>query len=50
MATIYLLVNLNLLIGEYKPYYEHFKILTFGALLLIPVLAYLTPQTVKKLD
>lgn len=50
MAIIYLLVNLNLLIGEYKPYYEHFKILTFGALLLIPVLAYLTPQTVKKLD
>lgn len=49
MSIIYILVNLNLLIGEYKPYYEHFKILTFGALFLIPVLAYLQPKTVKKL-
>lgn len=35
----YLLCNLSLLLGEFRDYYDHFKILTYGALLLIPLLA-----------
>jgi hypothetical protein len=27
-------------LGEYNHYYEHFKILTYGALALIPLLAW----------
>lgn len=44
MALIYIVVNLKLLLGEYNYYYEHFKILTYGALLLIVVLAVLKPK------
>ncbi|NNM94611.1 MAG: DUF2029 domain-containing protein [Bacteroidia bacterium] len=35
----YLACNLSLLLGEYNNYYDHFKILTYGALLLIPLLS-----------
>lgn len=38
LALIYLATNLKLLLGEFNYYYEHFKILTYGALLLIPLL------------
>ncbi len=42
-VIIYLLCDLKLLLGEFNAYYEHFKILTYGALLLIPVLALCDP-------
>jgi hypothetical protein len=35
---IYLCANLKILLGEFNRYYEHYKILTYGALLLIPLL------------
>lgn len=35
----YLACNLALLLGEFNDYYDHFKILTYGALLIIPILA-----------
>ncbi|HTA28625.1 MAG TPA: glycosyltransferase family 87 protein [Bacteroidia bacterium] len=38
-ALSYLLCNLNLLFGQYREYYDHFKIMTYGALLIIPLLA-----------
>lgn len=38
LALIYLCENLKLLLGEFIPYYEHYKIVTYGALLLIPLL------------
>ncbi len=44
MGLIYVVVNLKILLGEYNYYYEHFKILTYGALLLIIVLASLKPK------
>ncbi|MES2132640.1 MAG: glycosyltransferase family 87 protein [Bacteroidota bacterium] len=44
LILIYFAVNLKLLLGEFNPYYEHFKILTYGALLLIVVLATLQPK------
>jgi len=38
LILIYLLVNLKLLLGSLNAYYDHYKILTYGALLLIPLL------------
>jgi hypothetical protein len=38
LSLIYLSANLSVLLGEFNHYYEHFKILTYGALLLIPLL------------
>jgi hypothetical protein len=40
LSIIYLLCNLKLLLGEFDPYYQHFKILTYGALLIIPMLVW----------
>jgi len=42
-ALSYLLCNLSLLLGEYRDYYTHFKILTYGALLVIPLLVFCYP-------
>jgi hypothetical protein len=41
---IYLLCNLKLILGAYNEYYEHFKILTYGVLLLIVLLAVCVPK------
>jgi hypothetical protein len=38
LIFIYLSANLKLLLGEFNRYYEHFKVLTYGALLVIPLL------------
>jgi len=42
MALIYLCTNLKVLLGEFNRYYEHYKILTYGALLLIPALVWVS--------
>jgi hypothetical protein len=39
IGLVYLVANLKLLLGEFNAYYEHYKILTYGALLLLPLLA-----------
>lgn len=39
---IYLCCNLKLVLGEFNHYYEHYKILTYGALWLLVILAYVT--------
>jgi hypothetical protein len=39
LSVIYLTSNLKVLLGEFNHFYEHFKILTYGALLLVPLLA-----------
>jgi hypothetical protein len=44
LAIIYLCANLKLLLGEFNQYYEHYKILTYGALLLIPLLVWVSTQ------
>ena len=41
----YLACNCSLLLGMFNKYYEHFKVLTYGALLLIPLLALCVPKT-----
>ncbi len=47
LALIYLTANLKILLGEYNGYYEHFKILTYAALLLIPMLAWVSSENKK---
>ena len=43
LVIIYLLVNLKLLLGNFNEYYEHFKILTYGAIFLLVILSVLIP-------
>lgn len=43
---VYLLCNLKLIFGNYNEYYEHYKILTYGALLLIVLLSFCRPKEV----
>jgi hypothetical protein len=38
LSIIYLTANLKILLGEYNRYFEHFKVLTYGALMLIGLL------------
>ena len=40
LSIIYLTANLKIVLGEFNKYYEHFKILTYGALLFIPLLVW----------
>jgi hypothetical protein len=43
LVTIYFLVNLKLILGTFNDYYEHFKILTYGAIILVITLGFLIP-------
>ncbi|MBA2610708.1 MAG: DUF2029 domain-containing protein [Bacteroidetes bacterium] len=45
LALIFLCVNLKLLLGAYNNYYDHYKILTYGVLLLIPLLIWVSNKT-----
>jgi hypothetical protein len=48
LSIIYILVNLKLIVGNYNQYYEHFKILTYGAILLFVTMSFLIPpKTIK---
>ncbi|MES2680006.1 MAG: glycosyltransferase family 87 protein [Bacteroidota bacterium] len=47
LALIYLVANLKILFGEFNRYYEHFKILTYAALLLIPLLIWVVRENKK---
>jgi hypothetical protein len=44
----YLACNLSLLLGVFNVYYWHFKILTYGALLVVPMLALCVPKAVQQ--
>lgn len=45
LILIYLCANLKLLLGTYNNYYDHYKILTYGALLIIPLLIWVSRKT-----
>jgi hypothetical protein len=49
LIFIYLSANLTVIFGAYNAYYEHFKIMTYGALLLIPLLIRLSLKKEKTL-
>lgn len=44
LTIIYLSANLTILLGEFNRYYEHFKLLTYGTLLMIPLLFWVSTQ------
>jgi hypothetical protein len=48
LILIYLLTNAHLLLGEFRKYYDHYKIITYGGLLMIVLLVYLKPDKVLK--
>jgi len=43
LVISYLCCNLDFIFGEFREYYTHFKILTYGALIIIPLLAFSFP-------
>lgn len=45
LSLIYLLGNLKIVLGTFNSFYEHYKILTYGALLLIPMLMWVSKKT-----
>lgn len=47
LVVIYFCSNLKLLLGTFNDYYDHYKILTYGALLLIPLLVWVSRQAAK---
>lgn len=49
ISLVYLASNAKILLGEFNQYYEHFKILTYAALLLIPLLAWACYYTGRRL-
>jgi hypothetical protein len=40
----FLLCNLSFLLGEYNIYYAYFKTLTYGMLMIVPMLAISVPE------
>jgi hypothetical protein len=44
LCISYLACNISFLLGQFNAYYVHFKVLTYGALLLIPLLAICIPN------
>ena len=44
LVVSYLLCNLSFLLGEYNIYYAYFKTLTYGILLIVPLLAVSVPD------
>lgn len=50
MAVIFLVCNSTILLGTFREYYDHFKILTYAALLLIIPLAMCRPSYLEVKD
>lgn len=50
LCLIYLASNLKILLGEFNAYFEHFKILTYAALFLIPFLVLVSKAKYSKIS
>ncbi len=48
LAIIYFLTNSHFILGVFNDYYQHFKTLTYGVLMLIIVLAFCHPNKLMK--
>lgn len=46
---LYLLLNSHFLLGSFRPIFDHYKTLTYGVLLLIPLLAFSRPTKLENL-
>jgi hypothetical protein len=44
MTIIYLVLNSHFILGQFNNLYDHFKVLTYGVLLLVGVLAFCRPH------
>jgi hypothetical protein len=44
VVVLYFSTNCHLILGTFNEYYDHFKVLTYGALLFIPILAISSPK------
>lgn len=49
ILVIYLLLNSHFLIGAFRNIFDHYKTLTYGAILIIPLLAYAKPSKINEL-
>ncbi len=47
MSFLFLILNAHLLLGSFIKYYDHYKTLTFGALLLVAVLFVCRPEKIE---
>lgn len=48
ISTCYLALNCHLLLGSFKEIYDHYKVLTYGAILLILILGFCRPKFIEK--
>ena len=48
LSLVYLLTNAHLLLGEFRSYYDHYKIISYGGLIMIGLLAFLKPDKISK--
>jgi hypothetical protein len=48
LCIIFLCFTLKFILGAFNNYYDHYKILTYGALLLIPMLAWIWNRSKKE--
>ena len=47
MVFVYLLTNSHFILGAYNKWYDHFKTLTYGALILLVILAFSNPKIIE---
>jgi hypothetical protein len=47
ISICYLALNCHLLLGTYKEIYDHYKVLTYGAILLILILGFCRPKFIE---
>ncbi|MBK9284472.1 MAG: DUF2029 domain-containing protein [Sphingobacteriaceae bacterium] len=48
LIIIFSLTGSHFYLGQFNDYYDHFKTLTYGALLIIPVLAFCSPEKLNE--
>jgi hypothetical protein len=48
MSMVFLVCNATIILGHFREYYEHFKIITYAALLSIIPLAACKPEYLEK--
>lgn len=47
LGLIYICFNLHLILGEFREYYDHYKIVSYGSILLVVLLSISKPNFSK---
>jgi hypothetical protein len=50
LVVIYICFNLHLLFGQFREYYDHFKLISYGSILLVILLALCKPFKIELLN